>query len=92
MLLCLYNRISQAKLLETDEADEVFNVAENKTNSMTDIFFPKNHKKKKWQLNRLILRLPPEFPCLLKLLSQRSSILCLAEVPCLQKCVDFHYW
>ena len=28
MLLCLYNRSSQAKLLETDEADEVFNVAE----------------------------------------------------------------
>ena len=38
MLLCLYNRSSQAKLLETDEADEVFNVAENKTNSITDIF------------------------------------------------------
>ena len=30
---------SQAKLLETDEADEVFNVAENKTTSITDIFF-----------------------------------------------------
>ena len=41
MLLCLYNRSSQAKLLETDEADEVFNVAENKTNSITDIFFRK---------------------------------------------------
>ena len=41
MLLCLYNRSSQAKLLETDEADEVFNVAENKTNSITDIFFQK---------------------------------------------------
>ena len=39
MLLCLYNRSSQAKLLETDEADKVFNVAENKTNSTTDIFF-----------------------------------------------------
>ena len=38
MLFCLYNRSSQAKLLETDEADEVFNVAENKTNSITDIF------------------------------------------------------
>ena len=32
---------SQAKLLETDEADEVFNVAENKTNSITDILFLK---------------------------------------------------
>ena len=41
MLLCLYNRSSQAKLLETDKADEVFNVAENKTNSITDIFFQK---------------------------------------------------
>ena len=41
MLLCLYNRSSQAKLLETDKADEVFNVAENKTNSITDIFFRK---------------------------------------------------
>ena len=39
MLLCLYNRSSQAKLLETDEEDKVFNVAENKTNSITDIFF-----------------------------------------------------
>ena len=39
MLLCLYNRSSQAKLLETYEADEVFNVAENKTNSITDILF-----------------------------------------------------
>ena len=39
MLLSLYNRSSQAKLLETDEADKVFNVAENKTNSITDIFF-----------------------------------------------------
>ena len=41
MLLSLYNRSSQAKLLETDEADEVFNVAENKKNSITDIFFRK---------------------------------------------------
>ena len=41
MLLCLYNRSSQATLLETEKADEVFNVAENKTNSITDIFFPK---------------------------------------------------
>ena len=41
MLLCLYKRSSQAKLLETDEAYEVFNVAENKTNSITDIFFRK---------------------------------------------------
>ena len=43
MLLCLYNRISQAKLLKTDEADEVFNVAENKTNSIINIFFLKNY-------------------------------------------------
>ena len=41
MLLCLYNRSSQAKLLKTDEADKVFNVAENKTNSITDISFLK---------------------------------------------------
>ena len=38
MLLCLYKRSSQAKLLEKDEADEVFNVAENNTNSIADIF------------------------------------------------------
>ena len=43
MLLCLYNRSSQAKWLETDEADEVFNIAANKTNSITDIFFQKYH-------------------------------------------------
>ena len=43
MLLCLYNRSSQAKLLETDEADKVFNIAENKKNSTTDIFFRKNY-------------------------------------------------
>ena len=41
MLLCLCNRRCLAKLLETDEADEVFNVAENKTNSIPDIFFRK---------------------------------------------------
>ena len=41
MLLCFYNRSSQAKLLETDDAGEIFNVAENKTNSITDIFFRK---------------------------------------------------
>ena len=41
MLLSLYNRSSQAKLLETDKTDEVFNIAENKTNSITDIFFRK---------------------------------------------------
>ena len=35
----LYNRSSQAKWLDTYEADEVFNVAENKTKSITDIFF-----------------------------------------------------
>ena len=36
MLLCLYNTSSQAKLLETDEADEVFNDAEIKqTPSLT---------------------------------------------------------
>ena len=39
MLLCLYNRSSQAKLLKTDEVDEAFNVTENKTNSITDFFF-----------------------------------------------------
>ena len=39
MLLSLYNRSSHANLLKTDETDEVFNVTENKTNSITDIFF-----------------------------------------------------
>ena len=41
MLLCFYNRSSQAKLLETDDAGEVFNAAENKANSITDIFLRK---------------------------------------------------
>ena len=41
MLLCLYKRSGQVKSLKTDEADEVFNVTENKTNSITDIFFLK---------------------------------------------------
>ena len=41
MLLCLYDRSSQAKLLKTGEADEVFNVAQNKTISITDILFLK---------------------------------------------------
>ena len=41
MLLCLYNRSGQAKSLKTDEADEVFNVTENRINSITDIFFLK---------------------------------------------------
>ena len=39
MLLCLHNRSSRAKLLTTEEADEAFNVTENKTNSITDVFF-----------------------------------------------------
>ena len=39
MLLSLYNRSSQANLLKTDKTDKVFNVTENKTNSITDIFF-----------------------------------------------------
>ena len=39
MLLCLYNRSSQVKLFKTDEADEGFNVTENKRHSITDIFF-----------------------------------------------------
>ena len=29
----------EAKLMKTDEADEIFSVAEIKTNSITDIFF-----------------------------------------------------
>ena len=58
----------------------------------TQKYRPKTHKKKKWQLKRLILLLPLQFPCFLQLLSQRSSIVCLTEVPCLQRCVDFHYW
>ena len=39
MLLYLYNRSSQANSLKADETDEVFNVTENKTNHITDIFF-----------------------------------------------------
>ena len=39
MRLCLYKRSSQAKILKTDEEDQVFNVAENKTNSITYILF-----------------------------------------------------
>ena len=41
MLLCLYNRSSQGELLKTDQAGEVFNVAEYNTISITDIFFRK---------------------------------------------------
>ena len=41
MLLCLYKRSSQVKSLKTDEADGIFNVTENKTNCITDIFFQK---------------------------------------------------
>ena len=40
MLLCLYNRSGQAKSLKTDEADEVFNVNENKINSYHRHFLP----------------------------------------------------
>ena len=58
----------------------------------TQKYKPKNHKKKKWQLKRSVLLLPLKLLCLLKLLSQHSSILRLAEVPCLQRCVNFHYW
>ena len=50
MLLCLYNRTSKAKLLETDEADEVFNVTENKTDFITDIFFRKFYLDLIWSL------------------------------------------
>ena len=39
MRLCLHNRSSQANILKTDEEDQVFNVAENKTNSIADILF-----------------------------------------------------
>ena len=42
MLLCLCNRSGQAKSLETDEADG-FKVAENKINSLKDIFFLKHY-------------------------------------------------
>ena len=40
MLLCLYNRSSQVKLFKTDEADEGFNVTENKTNTPSQTFLP----------------------------------------------------
>ena len=38
IMLCLHNRSSRAKLLKTEEA---FSVTENKTNSITNIFFLK---------------------------------------------------
>ena len=41
MLLCLHNRGGQAMLLTTDEADNALNITENKTNSITNIFFLK---------------------------------------------------
>ena len=41
MLLCLHNRSSQVKLSKTDEVGKVFNDTENKSNSITDIFFLK---------------------------------------------------
>ena len=41
MLFHLDNRCGRAIPLKTDKADEVFNVTENKTNSITDIFFLK---------------------------------------------------
>ena len=40
MLLCMYNRSGQAKSLKTDETDEVFNVTENRINSIRH-FLPK---------------------------------------------------
>ena len=41
MLLCLRKRSSRVKLLKTGEADKAFKVTENKTNSVTEIFFLK---------------------------------------------------
>ena len=41
MVLCLHNRSSQPSLLKIDKVEEVVNVAENKTKSITDIFFLK---------------------------------------------------
>ena len=41
MLLYLHNRSSRAKLLKTDKTDESHNITENKTNSISDIFFLK---------------------------------------------------
>ena len=41
MLLCLHNRSSRAMLLKTEEVNKAFSVTENKTNSITDIFFLK---------------------------------------------------
>ena len=41
MLLRLHNRGGRAMLLTTDEADDALNITENKTNSITDIFFLK---------------------------------------------------
>ena len=52
----------------------------------------KKSQEDEMAVKEIKLLLPLQFPCLLKLLSQRSSILRLAEVPCLQRCVDFHYW
>ena len=43
MVLYLHNRSSQAKLLKIDEAEEVYNVDKNKTNSITKTFFLKHY-------------------------------------------------
>ena len=41
ILLRLQNRSGRAMLLKTDEVDEALNITENKTNSITEIFFLK---------------------------------------------------
>ena len=41
MLLRLRNRSGRAMLLKTDDLEEALNITENKTNSVTDIFFQK---------------------------------------------------
>ena len=41
MLLHLHNRSGRAMLLKTDEAGEVLNITEDKTNFITDIFILK---------------------------------------------------
>ena len=41
MLLSVYSKSSQVKLLNTDEAQKALNVTENKINFITEIFFLK---------------------------------------------------
>ena len=54
MLLCLRKKSTRAKLLETGEAGEAFNITENKKNSIIEIFFIR------YYLDLELLRMPWE--------------------------------